>query len=124
MEKDAKELIKKCDSCQRNGRLIHKPAEELGTMFSPYPFDKWGIDIVGKFPTTPGGKKFMFVAMDYFTKWVEVEAVVKITEPVIRKFLWKNIRCQYGIPRVLISDNDAQFTGSLVLTWCQEMKIE
>lgn len=84
MEKDAKELVKKCDSCQRNGRLIHKPTKELGIMFSPCPFDKWGIDIMGKFPTAPGGRVFMIVAVDYFTMWVEAEAVVKITESVIR----------------------------------------
>lgn len=55
IEKDAKKLVKQCDHCQKHGRLIHKLAEELRAMFSPCPFDKWGIDIVGKFLTTPGG---------------------------------------------------------------------
>lgn len=93
-------------------------------MFSPCPFDKWGIDIVGKFPTALGGRIFLIVAVEYFTKWVEAEAVVKITEQTIRKSLWKNICCRYGIPRILISDNGTQFTGSLIHAWCGEMKIE
>lgn len=41
-----------------------------------------------KFPTAPGGRVFLIVAIDYFTKWVEAEAVVKITEQVIKKFIW------------------------------------
>lgn len=58
-------------------------------MFSPCLFDKCGIDIVGKFPTAPGGRVFLIVAIDYFTKWVETEVVTKITEQVIKSFYGK-----------------------------------
>lgn len=51
-------------------------------------FYKWGIDIVGKVPTSLGGKVFLIVAVDYFSKWEEAEAVVKIDEATIQKFLW------------------------------------
>lgn len=67
IERDAKNLVKKCNSFQKYGRLIRRPAEELGTMSSHCPFDKWGIDIVGKFPTAPGGWIFLIVAVYYFT---------------------------------------------------------
>lgn len=57
---------------------------------------------MGKLPTTPGGKVFLIVAVDYFSKWVEAEAVVKIDEATIQNFLWKNICCRYGIPKIII----------------------
>jgi len=44
----------------------------------PWPFAKWGIDILGPFPLGRGQTKFMIVAVDYFTKWIEAEALTKI----------------------------------------------
>ncbi|GKG27987.1 reverse transcriptase domain-containing protein [Tanacetum coccineum] len=46
---------------------------------SPWPFYKWGIDIVGPFPEGPGKVKFLIVAIDYFTKWIEAKPVATIT---------------------------------------------
>ncbi|KAL0294042.1 UNVERIFIED_CONTAM: hypothetical protein Sradi_6906300 [Sesamum radiatum] len=52
----------------------------LTTMLSPCPFIQWGIDIVGPFPLATGQRKFLLVAIDYFTKWVEPEPLARITE--------------------------------------------
>ena len=53
--------------------------------------------------------KFLIIAIDYFTKWVEVELVTMITEAKITSFVWKNIICRFGVPCVKISDNGRQF---------------
>ncbi|XP_075481144.1 uncharacterized protein LOC142521856 [Primulina tabacum] len=87
------------------------------------PFDQWGMDIVGPFPVARAQKKFLLVAMDYFSKWVEAEPLAKITEQEVLKFLWKNIVCQFAVPRRLISDNGRQFQGKEITSWCREMKI-
>ncbi|GJZ92099.1 reverse transcriptase domain-containing protein [Tanacetum coccineum] len=50
------------------------------------PFYKWGIDIAGPFPEGPGKVKFLIVAMDYFTKWIEAKAVATITDIQGKKF--------------------------------------
>ena len=52
--------------------------------------------------------RFLVVGIDYFTKWVETEALAIITKKNVRIFVWKNIICRYGIPRVLVSDNGKQ----------------
>ncbi|KAL0433451.1 UNVERIFIED_CONTAM: hypothetical protein Slati_2679400 [Sesamum latifolium] len=59
---------------------IHQPAEPLTTMLTPCPFTQWGMDIVGPFPMASGQRKFLLVAIDYFTKWVEAEPLAHITE--------------------------------------------
>ncbi|XP_075658992.1 uncharacterized protein LOC142628839 [Castanea sativa] len=79
---------------------------------APWPFAQWGLDIMSPFPTTVRQLKFLVVGIDYFTKWVEAEALVTITEKNIRNFVWKNIICGYGIPRVLVSDNGKQFDNN------------
>lgn len=49
--------------------------------------------------------KFLLIAIDYFMKWVEVEALATITEAKIQNFIWKNIVCRFRIPRMIILDN-------------------
>lgn len=45
-----------------------------------------------------GQMRFLVVAINYFTKWVEAEPLAKITEKNIHDFTWKSIVCQFGIP--------------------------
>ncbi|XP_073138146.1 uncharacterized protein [Henckelia pumila] len=56
-----------------------------------------GMDIMGLFPSAPAHKKFLLVAIDYFSKWVEAEAMARITEGGVLKFIWKNIVCIFGV---------------------------
>lgn len=51
------------------------------------------------------------VAVDYFTKWVEVEPLVQITAKSVHKFFWKNVVCHFGVPMELTVDNSNQFEG-------------
>ncbi|XP_057803385.1 uncharacterized protein LOC131018688 [Salvia miltiorrhiza] len=111
VNKDAREFVRKCKACQRHAGRINVPGETMGVMYAACPFDKWGIDIVGKLPTAPGGKCFLIVAVDYFSKWVEAEAVAKIDEVTVERFIWRNICCRFGVPRIIVSDNGTQFTG-------------
>ena len=53
--------------------------------------------------------KFLIIGIDYFTKWVKVEALATITEENVRNFVWRSIICKFGIPRVLVSDNGKKF---------------
>ena len=109
MQVDAVELVKKYDKCQRFRNVQRLPTEKLTTITSPWPFAQWGIDIVGPLLLGKGQVKFLLVAINYFTKWVEVEALATITEARIRSFVWKNIICRFGIPRTIILDNGRQF---------------
>ena len=64
------------------------------------------------------------VGIDYFTKWVEAEALATITEKNIRSFIWRNIICKYGIPRVLVFDNGKQFDNRAFKDICSELGIK
>jgi len=50
--------------------------------------------------------KFLIVGIDYFTKWVEAEALATITKKNVWSFIWRYIIYKYGILRVLVSDNE------------------
>ena len=66
---------KHCDQCQRHAPVSKLSLENLKSISSPWPFRKWGKDIVGKFPMAPGQKVFLLIVTDYFSKWVEAEAL-------------------------------------------------
>ena len=76
---------------------------------SPWPFAQWRIDIMVPFPLGKKQLRFLIVAIDYFIKWVEVEPVATIIEAKVTSFVWKNIICRFGVPRIIISDNGKQF---------------
>ncbi|GKA96976.1 reverse transcriptase domain-containing protein [Tanacetum coccineum] len=73
-----------------------RPRSELTPITSPWPFHKWGIDIAGPFPVAAGGLKFLIVAIDYFTKWIEAKAVATITGNQVKRFVWDNIVGHFG----------------------------
>ena len=81
------------------------PIEKLTMTASSWPFAQWGINIVGPLSQGKSQVKFLLVAIDYFTKWVEAEALATIIEVRIWSFVWKNIVCRFGIPRTIISNN-------------------
>ncbi|XP_073137071.1 uncharacterized protein [Henckelia pumila] len=114
MRKDSSDLVHSFYNCQRHANLQWRPAEYMKAVVAACPFDQWGMDIVGPFPVSTGQRKFLLVAVDYFSKWVEAEPLAKITENEVLNFLWKNIVCRFGIPRRLVSDNGRQFCGSKV----------
>ena len=81
------ELVKKCDKCQRFGNVQRLPAERMMTITSSWPFVQWRIDIIDPLPLGKSRVKFLLVAIDYFTKWVEAEALATITEARIQNFV-------------------------------------
>ena len=85
--------------------MIHQPAVYLNSINSSWPFAQWGLDIVGPFPRATGNQRFVLVAVDYFTKWAEVEALANIRDVDVKKFVWRNIVTRFGVLESLMSDN-------------------
>ncbi|GKD50775.1 reverse transcriptase domain-containing protein, partial [Tanacetum coccineum] len=81
------------------------------------------IDIAGPFPKGPRKVKFLIVAIDYFTKWIEAKPVATITGNQIKKFMWDNIVCRFGLPGEIISDNGKQFQDNPFKDWCKKLCI-
>ena len=78
---------------------------------------------MGPFPTAVRQLKFLVIGIDYFTKWVEAEALATITEKSIRGFVWRCIICKFSIPKVLVSDNGKQFDNDPFRDFCSQLGI-
>jgi hypothetical protein len=75
---DATELVKSCQACQFHAKQIHTLAKTLQMIPPSWPFAVWGLDILGTFPRAIGRYRFLFVAIDKFTKWPEATPIPKV----------------------------------------------
>nr|GEW25841.1 reverse transcriptase domain-containing protein [Tanacetum cinerariifolium] len=123
MHADARNLIRECKDCQVHRPVPRNPQERLTPITSPWSFYKWGIDIAGPFSEGPAKVKFLIVAIDYFTKWIEARPVATITGTQVKKFVWDNIVCRFGLPGEIISDNGKQFRDNPFKDWCEKLNI-
>jgi len=124
MERDCISFVRKCHQCQIHGDLIHSPPSELHTMSAPWPFVAWGMDVIGPIePAASNGHRFILVAIDYFTKWVEAKTFKSVTKKAVVDFVHSNIICRFGIPKVIITDNGANLNSNLMKEVCQQFKI-
>jgi hypothetical protein len=92
MSKDSARVVKNCDKCYGFSRIMKTSPKKLTPITSQWPFAKWEVDIVGPMPIEKDNRKFLVVAVDYFTKWAEV-ALVAITTTNITNFLWRSMVC-------------------------------
>ncbi|CAL2271549.1 unnamed protein product [Prunus armeniaca] len=97
MRHDSAEYVKRCDRCQRYKLIPNLPAE----VYHPQngPFMQWAIDLVGPLPPAPAKKEMMIVATDYFTKWIEAEALSSTKEAdvdVLRETQGNDQKCPSG----------------------------
>ncbi|XP_015943830.1 uncharacterized protein LOC107468967 [Arachis duranensis] len=107
--RDSMQLVKNCDKCQKHANIHQAAPHQLSIISGERPFSTWGIDLVGPLPTAPSRLRYLIVAIDYYTKWIEAEPLASITATQCRKFLWRQIITRFGIHEIVISDNGTQF---------------
>ena len=94
LERDYIQYVQKCHKCQIYFDKIHVPPTELHVIAPPWPFSMWGMDVIGLItPKASNGHRFIFVVIDYFTKWVEAASYASVIRSVICCFIKKEIIC-------------------------------
>jgi len=124
MLKDAKDYVTICDKCQRHGDMNLAPPAELTSLTSHWPFAWWGIDLLEPFPKAAGQLKYLVVAVDYSTKWIEAKPLAKITAKNVLRFFKRNILARFRIPALVISDNGTQFTDRKFQDYLRNLNIK
>ena len=79
---------------------------------------------MGPFPEAKGQLKHLVVPVDYFTKWIEAEAIASITAQRIKMFYWKRPICHFGVPMAIVSDNESQFVAKPTRELCENHGIQ
>ena len=98
MRKDAVYYATKYKACQIHAGVTYQTSEPLHPTLVPWPFMKWGMDIIGKLPPAMGQKVFFLAMSDYFSKWGEVETFREVKDKDVVSFMKRNIICKIWNP--------------------------
>ncbi|KAG1946509.1 thy-1 membrane glycoprotein [Pimephales promelas] len=88
------------------------------------PMERIGVDILGPFPITDAGNRFVLVAMDYFTKWPEAYAVPDQSASTTAQRLVDEMFARFGVPDELHSDQGRNFESRLFSEVCQRLGVK
>ncbi|CAN6686159.1 unnamed protein product [Malus baccata var. baccata] len=111
--KDARTFCLTCDKCQRMGNIGARDQMPQVSILNVEIFDVWGIDFMGPFPSSYGFM-YIFLAVDYVSKWVEAKATRTNDSKVVADFIRTNIFARFGMPRVIVSDGGSHFCNRTI----------
>ena len=125
MQVDVQETVRACDVCQR-----HRNDGATSTDVAVTPldvselFERWGIDVMGPMDETVDGKKYVILAIDHFSRWTVARAIASPTAAETVRFIEEEIVRNYGIPRILISDQGTNFMSQQLQSYASDIGIE
>ncbi|XP_071912401.1 uncharacterized protein [Coffea arabica] len=120
MVKDCIDFARRCQACQFHGNFIRQPPEPLHPTVASWPFDAWGLDIVGSLPKSSRGHIFILAATDYFLKWAEAVPLREVKKENVVDFIRSHIIYRYGISRYIITINGKPFCNVAMSKLCEK----
>ena len=121
---DVFSFVKSCDRCQRFQGKQQLKSLPLKPIHASGHFQQWGLDFIGEInPHSSGQHRWILVATDYFTKWIEAIPTRKVDHHVVIKFLIENIFTRFRRPHKLVIDNATAFRGKELVDMCDSMGI-
>ncbi|GFT65312.1 transposon Tf2-8 polyprotein [Trichonephila clavipes] len=115
MYRNVVRYVMHCRECQRRKSVPQRPPGRLVPIPPAIaPFHRIGIDLLGRFPKSAHGNKWIIVCTDYSTRYAITKALPTAEVDEIAKFLLEEIVLRHGAPRVIITDRGAVFRSRLV----------
>src|SRR4051812_27080372 len=125
MMTEAIAYAKKCHVCQIHGDFVHQLPEQLHPTDSTWPFEMWGMDIMGPIsPPSAKGHRFILAVTDYFSKWVEAISLREVKTSDVIQFIKHHVIYRFGVPRRIVHDNGPQFVSYSFQHFCIKFKIQ
>ena len=99
-------------------------AERGGFLYAGYPWRQVGIDLVGPFPETARGNKWILVLTDHFSRWQDALPLVDAKAETVAKALDTRVFAYLGVPEILHSDRGRQFESEVMQELCDLWGVE
>lgn len=119
MKEDVGIYVRKCDTCAVNKADRKKPKAPLGKMQVGAPLDRICVDLVGPFPESEAGNRYILVATDAFTKWVELVAIPNQLATTCAQALLESVVSKFGCPLDLHTDQGRSFENEVFAELCK-----
>lgn len=124
MVRDSMEYAKRCQACQFHGDSIHQPLEPLHPMVTSWPYDGWGLDVVGPLPKSSKQHLYILATTNYFSKWAKAVPLKEVKKETVVQFIKNHIVFYYRIPRYIVTNNGKSFKNILMDQFCEKFGIK
>ena len=119
LQVDVQKFVTSCDRCQ-----LHKPVGKrnkapMQRIFTSRPMEVWAMDIVGSLACTAFAFRYILVATDLFSKWVETVPLINQTAESVAKAFVQNVVLRHGPPKTLLTDQGTNFESCLMQEVCR-----
>lgn len=121
---DVREYVQQCHLCACTKASRPKHADQLRPHRPTNPWQTIAVDLMGPYPRTGRGKKFILVVTDLFSRWVEAFPIGSSDATVLIKILNKEVFARWGYPRAILSDNGPQFISKKWLDACDQWQAQ
>ena len=123
MSLDVQLYIKTCATCSKNKKPQVKSKGELGSYHAGKRMERVHLDMMGPFPESDSGNKYILVMVDQFMKWVEVKPLPEISAETTAHTAVNNFFSQFGYPEQIHTDQGKNFDGGLFRELCKMLCI-
>ena len=113
MYTEIKEYLASCELCLKRKRNYGVKKAPLNPIKQGGTFERVSFDILGPFPVTDSGNKYVLLFMDSFSRWVEGRALKTITSKDVAQAFFDLIITRFGAPHTVLSDRASNFLSSL-----------
>ncbi|KAG9442376.1 hypothetical protein H6P81_018230 [Aristolochia fimbriata] len=122
---DATEMARTCRPCQLHAYYVHQPQEPLHPTIASWPFEVWGMDIIGPItPRSDSDRQYILAVTDYFSKWAEAAAYREVKATTVANFIRTQIIYRYGVPRYIVTDNGMSSKNRVMDRLCKKFRIQ
>jgi hypothetical protein len=115
------DLLQKSENYQKCARDQKQHSSLIQLIQPTWPLQRWGLDLLGPLPPAQGNLRYVVVAVEYFSKWIEAKPLATITSATIQKFFCQNIICRFDVPKAITFENGAQFDSETFKTFCDQI---
>ncbi|GAA0153305.1 hypothetical protein LIER_11575 [Lithospermum erythrorhizon] len=122
------EVLLRCLSSTEAAQAMNEAhsvvSEPLYPTKASWPFDAWGLDMVGPMLESAEGHVYILAATDYFSKWAEAVPLLSGKKEEVVDFIPSNLIYRYGVPRCIIINNEKSFNNKLIAYLCAKFKFK
>jgi len=121
---DIKSIVRECKPCQLVKPGGDRSIAPLHPLTPARPFERWGIDFIGRMPITKNGNRWIITAIDHATNWPIARALPEATAEAVATFLYEEIVLQFGCPSEIVSDRGANFMSDVLQRYLEKLHIK
>ena len=123
MKETVRLFLANCLTCGARKRPTTKPRAPLGEYVSGSPMDRIAIDIMGPFPLSNKGNRYVLVIGDHFTKWIEAYGIPDQRANTVADVIVKEFIVRFGTPLEIHSDQGKTFESTLFHDICKLLEV-